>query len=115
MAAELDHQSRWRQLEEKFQARFGKKMTMEALLFLIGLRELGSPPRTFEKEEKVNLMHIALCRLLSQSGYYRLSHLDQEGWPHWELLKPLPHTDMFSQVHLLREHILAYFDEENIW
>lgn len=111
---DLDLQSRWQLLEQKLSDQFGKKMNMEAILFLIGVRELGSPPRPFTKEEKVDLMHLAICRLLSQSGYYKLSHQDQEGWPHWELVKPLPHQDMFSQVHLLRAHVLTYFEEEGL-
>ena len=107
---------RWNQLENKLIEKFGKRLKMEALLFMIGIRELGAgPEKEFSKEEKVDLMHIAICRLLSQSGYYKLSHLDQDGWPHWELLKPLPHTDMFSQVSLLRAHILEYFEEEEIF
>lgn len=106
---------RWRQLERKLADHFGKPMTMEAILFLIGVRELGTRPRPFTKEEKVDLMHIAVCRLLSQSGYYQLTHLDQEGWPHWELVKPLPHADIFSQEHLLREHVLTYFEGEGVW
>ena len=90
-------------------------MTLESILFLIGMRELGEVRKSYTKEEKVDLMHIAICRLFSQSGYYRLSHRDQEGWPHWELLKPLPHTDIFSQEYLLKEHILAYFEGEEIF
>lgn len=105
---------RWKQLEQQLEARFGKQLSMEAILFLIGVRELGSPPRTFNKEEKVDLMHIAICRLLAQSGYYKLSHVDQEGWPHWEPVKPLPHTDIFSQEHILRQHVLVYFEEEGL-
>ncbi len=112
---ELDLQSRWKILEGKLRSRFGRSLTLESILFLIGVRELGSPPREFNKEEKVDLMHIAICRLLSQSGYYELSHLDQEGWPHWTLVQSLPHADMFSQVNLLREHILDYFDSEGIF
>ena len=111
---DLDLQTRWKMLETRLQQQFGKEMTMESILFLIGLRELGSGPREFTKEEKVDLMHIAICRLLSQSGYYELSHLDQQSWPHWKLIKPLPSTDVFSQEHLLKEHVLAYFDEEDI-
>ena len=110
-----DHTTRWRQLNAQLKQKFGKAMTMESLLFLIGVRELGSSPKEFTKEEKLDLMHIALCRLLSSSGYYELTGRDQEGWPHWEAKKPLPHTDMFSQEHLLREHILAYFDEEGLF
>lgn len=111
---ELDVHTRWKLLEAKLQERFGKKMTMESILFLIGVRELGSSPREFTKEEKVDLMHIAICRLLSISGYYELEYLDQEGWPHWKLVKPLPHQDMFGQVNLLREHVLAYFETEEL-
>ncbi len=107
---------RWDVLENKLIERFGKRFDMDGLLFMIGMRELGaSPHRNFKKEEKVDLMHIAICRLLSQSGYYKLSHLDQDGWPHWELQKPLPHADMFSQVALLKAHILEYFEEEEIF
>ncbi|MEZ4826521.1 MAG: hypothetical protein R3C61_09535 [Bacteroidia bacterium] len=112
---EQDINTRWKFLEKKLEDHFGKKMTMESILFLIGVRELGSTPRPFTKEEKVDLMHIAICRLLSFSGYYQLSHRDQDGWPHWELIKTLPHTDMFSQVYLLREHILTYFESEEIF
>lgn len=109
-----DHTTKWRRLTAELQAKFGKAMTMESLLFLIGVRELGSTPREFSKEEKVDLMHIALCRLLSASGYYELRGRDQDGWPHWEARNPLPHADMFSQEHLLREHILTYFEEEGL-
>lgn len=113
---EADIQYRWEMLENKLLERFGKRFNMESLLFLIGLRELGAHPgKEFEKEEKMDLMHIAICRLLSQSGYYTLTHLDQDGWPHWELVKPLPHTDIFSQTHLLRIHILSYFEAEEIF
>lgn len=106
----------WIDVEMALMKQFGKKLNMESTLFLIGLRELGAAPNAnFSKEQKVDLMHIAICRLLSQSGYYKLSHLDQDGWPHWELQKPLPHQDMFSQEYLLREHIIAYFEEEDLW
>lgn len=107
--------ARWEALEAKLEEYFEREMTMESILFMIGIRELGSKPRPFTKEEKVDLMHIAICRLLAKSGYYKLEYMDQEGWPHWQLLKPLPHTDMFSQEHLLREHVLTYFDEENVF
>ena len=112
---EQDLTIRWRELEKWLEERFSKKMTLESILFLIGMRELGEVRKSFTKEEKVDLMHIAICRLFSQSGYYRLSHIDQEGWPHWELLKPLPHRDIFSQEYLLKEHILAYFEGEEIF
>lgn len=110
-----DLNTQWKRLETRLEESFNQKMSMEAILFLIGVRELGSIRTEFTKEEKVDLMHIAICKLLSQSGYYELSHLDQEGWPHWELVKALPHSDIFSQLHLLKAHVLTYFENENIF
>ena len=112
---EQDITIRWKGLEDHLKSHFGKDLTMESIMFLIGVRELGSTPKEFSKEEKVDLMHIAICKLLSQSGYYELSHQDQDGWPHWELVRPLPYTDVFSQLHLLRNHVLDYFESEGIY
>ena len=55
-------------------------------------------------------MHIAVCKLLSQSGYYELEGVDQDGWPHWKLVKQLPFINMFEQEVYLRHHIVEYFE-----
>ena len=112
---EQDLSQRWQALLHQLTQEYGKKLTLEGIIFLIGLRELGVGPNNFSKEEKMDLMHIAICRLFAQSGYYELSHLDQEGWPHWKLVKELPHTDIFSQEYLLKEHVLSYFESEQIF
>ena len=105
---------RWNALMLKLRDEYKAKVSLEGILFLIGVRELGANPKTkFEKEEKHALMHIALCAVLAPSGYYKLDHLDQDGWPHWEELKPLPPYDLFSQEIFLKSHILDYFD--GIW
>lgn len=102
---------RWDKLTTKLEGMFDMEINVESILFLIGLREIGSNgKKSFTKEQKVDLMHIAICRLFSISGYYELSHLDQDGWPHWELVKPLPFTDFFTQTVLVKEHILTYFE-----
>ena len=106
---------RWEMLQNQLVQQFNKQLNLEALIYMIGLREIGAGPhREFSKEEKVDLMHISICRLLSQSGFYELQGLDKEGWPHWKLMKDLPNTDIFSQEALLKEHILSYFEEEEI-
>jgi hypothetical protein len=104
-------QSRWARLEEILKDHFGKKPNLESILFLVGMREIGSGPREFTKEEKVDLMHIAICRVLSPSGYYQLDFVDQEGWPHWKETAPLPNVDLISQEILLKSHIIDYFSD----
>ena len=109
MQANDDLQSRWWKLEEKLMERFGKKPDMETILFLIGIQEFGDIKAKFTKEQKQDLMHVAVCSLLSQSGYYELAGYDDDGWPHFRQLKALPEFDMMEQESFLKDHILLYF------
>jgi hypothetical protein len=91
----------------------GKKpRDLNALLFLIGVQELGKGRRNFSKEEKQDLMHIAVCKLLSLSGYYRFEGYDEDGWPHWALVRKLPHADLLGQEEWLKMQIMRYFEQE---
>jgi hypothetical protein len=101
---------RWLELRKKLRAQLGKAPDLNAILLLIGVRELGRVADQFSKEEKQDLMHIATCAVLSLSGYYRLDYLDQDGWPHWSNNKPLPNLNLKEQEDFLKEHILMYFE-----
>ena len=66
----------------------------------------------FTKDEKINLMHIATCKLLEPYGYYEFSHRDEEGWPHYKRIKkPEAGTD---QNKLIKEAIINYFTDQNL-
>lgn len=106
-----DLQARWWNLESKLVERFCKKLDMETILFLIGVQEFGDIKEKFTKEQKQDLMHIAVCSLLSQSGYYELEKVDEDGWPHFKQLKQMPDMNMIEQENFLKDHILLYFDK----
>lgn len=89
--------------------RFGKKPDVESLLFLIGVQELGDIRKKFSKEQKQDLMHIAICTVLKPSGFYELENVDSDGWPHFRQLKPMPELNPFEQENFLKDHILLYF------
>jgi hypothetical protein len=113
---DLDLDRKWQVLLSNLQQSIGKKpKDLNGVLFLIGVQELGGGTRVFSKEEKQDLMHIAICRVLSLSGYYILDGLDKEGWPHWKLIKKLPHFDLLEQEKLLKMHVLEYFEKEHDW
>lgn len=99
----------WKQLIQSLEKDFDQELDLNAVLFLIGVQELGKGSQNFTKEEKIDLMHIATCKLLSQSGYFELKHLDQDGWPHWEQIREIPHFNLLEQELLLKEEILKYF------
>lgn len=109
-----DLQQRWWNLEAKLAERFGKKPDMEAILFLIGVQELGEIRDKFTKEQKQDLMHIAVCTLLSPSGYYEMEEVDEDGWPHFRQLKPMPDMTGIEQENFIKDHILLYFDQNNL-
>jgi hypothetical protein len=48
---------------------------------------------------------------LSEMGFYELEGLDQDGWPHWKLVKPVPAFAMMEQELLLKSLAVTYFEE----
>lgn len=110
---ELELERKWQSLLKALGSKVGKRPNdLNTVLFLIGVQELGQGNRRFSKEEKQDLMHIAICKVLSYSGYYVLEGQDKEGWPHWRLVKKLPHFDLLEQDKLLKSHVLEYFSNE---
>ena len=110
-----DHklEKEWQQLLSKLENRIGKKPgDLNGVLFLIGLQELGKGPRSFSKEQKQDVIHIAICKVLSLSGFYVLEGHDEEGWPHWRLSGKVPALDFLEQEKLLKMHVLEYFSTE---
>ncbi|MEQ8706940.1 MAG: hypothetical protein RIC19_23610 [Phaeodactylibacter sp.] len=84
---------------------------LNAILFLIGIQELGRWPDSFTKEEKQDLMHIAVCRLLSYGGHYAFAGRDADGWPHYELRRPVETKGLEAQENLLKQYAIQYFQE----
>ncbi|MDA0193692.1 MAG: hypothetical protein O2887_00715 [Bacteroidetes bacterium] len=111
---DLELERKWHSLLGVLQNTIGKKPAdLNSVLFLIGVQELGKGPQNFSKEEKQDLMHIAICKVLSLSGFYELEGLDESGWPHWKLVKTLPRFDLLEQEKLLKMHVIEYFENES--
>jgi hypothetical protein len=108
-----DLQTRWWALEAKMVERFDKKPDLETILFLIGIQEFGGIKEKFTKEQKQDLMHVAVCSLLSASGYYEIEGIDDDGWPHFKQLKAMPEMNTIQQENFLKDHVLLYFETHN--
>ncbi|MDP6908521.1 MAG: hypothetical protein QF371_03395 [Flavobacteriales bacterium] len=111
---ELDLQREWNNLILRLETQFGDGVNMDAILFLIGVQELGQGHRDFKKTEKIDLIHIAVCRLLSQYGHYRYEGMDKEGWPHYRPLAKLPNLNPKQQSLLMKEAVLEYFKNSDL-
>lgn len=102
--------AKWKDLQNKIAKEFDSDIPdLKVILFLIGVQELGKGPGKYSKRQKEELMHIATCRLLSEMGFYELEGLDQDGWPHWNLVKAVPSYAMMEQELLLKSLAIQYF------
>jgi hypothetical protein len=106
---DYDIELRFQKLKSHLELTFGEGMDVQALLFLIGVNELGIGHKTFSKQEKTELLHIAICTLLEPYGYYEFEQRDADNWPHFKLLKQLPTLSHSEQQHLIKEAMLDYF------
>lgn len=106
---ELEHE--WQRLLYRIKPKLKKKPTLQSLLFLIGLQEFGDVHRTYSKEEKQDLMHIAVCKVMSLSGYFKFIGHDEDGWPHYERTEQAQPEGLQEQEELLKKQILLYFED----
>ncbi|CAM3842340.1 hypothetical protein FLBR109950_04535 [Flavobacterium branchiophilum] len=116
MARDPQLKERWERLVQILSDRFsqGEDLDLEAIIFLIGIQELGKIHKTYQKDDKLNLMHIAICRLLEPYGYYTFDYFDADGWPHYTVKEQLPALKAGEQSVLMKEAIVAYFLEKEL-
>jgi high-affinity Fe2+/Pb2+ permease len=107
---------KWNRLVEFVSNEFGdgEQLDLQAILFLIGIQELGKGYQVFSKEEKMDLLHVAICRLLSNYGYYELEGRDKDGWPHYKTNEKLPALKPGEQTILMKEAAILYFEESGV-
>ena len=84
---------------------------LNAILYLIGIQELGRwETERFTKEQKQDLMHVAICELLTYDGFYRFRGRDADGWPHYEAVDTPDYGDVKAQERRLKQLAVVYFD-----
>lgn len=104
-------EEKWEKVQTMVEARFGEKLDEQTILFIIGLQELGKGMNNYKKEEKLDIIHIGICRVLMPYGYYKFIGNDDDGWPHYKNIKKLPnHIKGESQQSFLKEAIVKYFE-----
>jgi hypothetical protein len=108
---DLDRLSNWNALKIKLNEKFDQDLELEGILFLVGVQELGKGYQKFSKDEKLNVMHIAICTLLEPYGFYAFLGRDEDGWPHWNRNEKLPPLKPMQQEFLIKDALLEYFKE----
>ncbi|HZW62593.1 MAG TPA: hypothetical protein VFF15_03005 [Flavobacteriaceae bacterium] len=111
MSRDQELKKRWEILVQKLSTQFadGDELDLDAIIYLIGVQELGQLHKKYKKDQKIDLMHIAICKLLEPYGYYEFDFVDTEGWPHYKVKAQLPHLKAGEQSLLMKEAIVNYF------
>jgi hypothetical protein len=76
----------------------------------VGIQELGKGYRKYSKDQKLEVLHIAICTLLEPFGYYEFEGYDQEGYPHWKQTENLPALNPGQQLLLMKQALISYFE-----
>ncbi len=107
--------TKWNNLKTKLSVDFSDNeiIDLDSIIFLIGLQELGQFQKRFNKQKKLEVIHIAVCKLLSDYGYYEFDYTDNDGWPHYKLIKKLPNLKAGEQTILMKKAIINYFVKSN--
>ena len=105
-------EQQWRTLLDTLERRFGGGMDLQDILYLVGVQELGQGFRPFKKQEKMDLMHVAICTVLVPQGFYAFMGRDEDGWPHFEERMALPELAPKEQDAFIRRALVDYFGED---
>ncbi len=116
MSRDEQLKTRWEKVVNHLSNQFadGDILDLDAIIYLIGIQELGKLKQEFKKDEKLNLMHIAICRLLQPYGYYEFDFVDKDGWPHYSIKEELPALKAGEQSILMKDAIVTYFLEKEL-
>ena len=114
MVGDKDLKKNWELLLSKLSKQFadGDVLDIDTVVYLVGLQEVGVIHEKLSKQDKTDLMHVAVCRLLVPYGYYKFDFVDQDGWPHYNLQESLPLLKSGEQQLLIKEALVHYFLEQ---
>jgi len=108
---DVEFEEKWKLLLDKLEGLYGEKPDVQNILFMIGVQELGGKYRKFNKAQKLDVMHVAVCTLMMQFGYYEFDSYDEDGWPHFKATEKLPFLKPLQQNHLMRQAVVSYFEK----
>lgn len=111
---DIELENNFKNVLQTLSKQFGDDLDMQAVLFLIGVQELGKGKVKLSKNAKVDVLHIAICTLLAPYGYYEYEGLDKDGWPHWKANEQLPPLKSGQQLQLMKQAVVDYFKNREL-
>ena len=108
-AMDYAFENQWIRLEKLMEERFGEPPDLTTMVFTVGLQECAQGYQPFKKDEKLEVMHVGIGTLRAPMGYYEEVRQDDDGWPHFKQLQPIPAVTEQEQELLMRRALVEYF------
>lgn len=102
-------QQKWNDFVKEISVNFDERLDLNSILFMIGMQELNKGYLKLSKDQKLEVMHIGVCSVLQAYGFYKFVGRDEDGWPHFESIKKIPHLNGEEQQQFLKQAIMDYF------
>ena len=104
--------ARWARLEAWVKDHFKRDVTLEAILFLIGVQSKGHGfEPSLKKEAKQDLIMEGTYCAFETLDLYRRVGMEADGRWLWERTTPMPDLSVEAQEKLLRLAVLRYFED----
>ncbi|MCW3805092.1 hypothetical protein [Plebeiibacterium marinum] len=101
----------WEELLLRVSKKFKVLADFDFVLFLIGIQERGLGYKKYSKEEKMDLINLARCKMFEKAGFYTEAGKDEEGWPRFEVVKTLEDMLPSEREKVLKQEMINYLDE----
>ncbi len=108
----MSETNNWEELLLKVSKRFKVLADFDFLLFLIGIQELGKGYMKYSKEEKMDMINLARCKMFEHKGFYEQTGVDDEGWPQFKVLQNMEELLPSKREAILKEAMISYFEEK---
>ncbi len=109
---DIDINTEWVKIQLMLRKKFGEIPDLQSVLFIIGLQELGMNHQVLKREQKIDLIHVGICTVLTPFGYYKKLGVDNEGWPHFKCIKKLPQDLVGEQQNVfMKKAIITYLNQ----
>ena len=103
-----DLEKNWSLLITKLEKQFNEDFNLKGVLYLIGIQELNFGLKKYERHEKMDVIHVAVCKVLSPFSFYQFNKIDEDGWPHYKEIKAIKSLNEKDQEELIKLAILKY-------
>lgn len=111
-AGDAELEERWAEVEAWVRNRFGRDVSIEAILFLIGIQSKGRgyEPELEKEDKQEAIMEGTFCAFETLGLYERIG-LDEDGSWIWErAVESIPKLPVEEQEKLLKLGIVRYFN-----